>query len=129
MKKVELQIGEKFNYWTILSLSEFKSKKVTTETKVKIEKVKNEVEKCLSEFKFNEALKSVWDLIGYLDGYISNGRPWEWKENASQIISDCLLALDEIAELLNPFMPETSDKIKKAVAGQSSGPLFPRIDK
>ena len=27
MKKLELQIGEKFNYWTILSLSEFKSKK------------------------------------------------------------------------------------------------------
>jgi hypothetical protein len=27
MKKLELQIGEKFNYWTILSLSNFESKK------------------------------------------------------------------------------------------------------
>ena len=27
MKKLELQIGDKYNYWTILSLSDFVSKK------------------------------------------------------------------------------------------------------
>ena len=27
MKKIELQIGEKYNYWTILALSDFVSKK------------------------------------------------------------------------------------------------------
>ena len=114
---------------TLSAKPEFKSKKVTTETKVKIEKVKNEVEKCLSEFKFNEALKSIWDLIGFLDGYISNGKPWEWKDNASQIISDCLAALADIAELLSPFLPSTSDKIKQALKDKKSQPLFPRIDK
>jgi methionyl-tRNA synthetase len=112
---------------TLSAKPEFKTKKITSETKSEIEKTENQVKKYLAEFKFNEALKSIWDLIGYLDGYISNGKPWEWKENASQIISDCLAALDKISELLNPFLPETSEKIKKAVDSKKSEPLFPRI--
>jgi methionyl-tRNA synthetase len=108
---------------------EFKSKKITKLVDAGMKKTKKDVEKYLEEFKFNEALKSVWDLIGFFDGYISKEKPWEWGVNASQVISDCLYALEEVAELLNPFLPETSEKIKKALKDKKSENLFPKIIK
>jgi hypothetical protein len=30
--------------------------------------------------------------------------------------------------MIEPFIPQTSQKIKKLLAGQNSAPLFPRLD-
>ena len=95
-----------------------------------IEETKNtqkDCEKYLSEFKFNEALKSIWDLIGFCDKYINEQKPWEGRENAMQAISDMLFALGEISKMILPFLPETSEKIKKALINKKSEILFPRV--
>ncbi len=95
-----------------------------------IEETKNtqkDCEKYLSEFKFNEALKSIWDLIGFCDKYINEQKPWEGRENAMQAISDMLFALGEISKMILPFLPETSEKIKKALLNKKSEILFPRV--
>ena len=92
-----------------------------------IEEAKKNCAGALEKFKFNEALKIIWELIAWCDKYINDERPWEEKENAGQVISDLLFALQNIADLLAPFLPETAEKIKKTVKEKKSAVLFPRI--
>ena len=108
---------------------DFKLKEVSETAKAGVEKTKSEWGKNIKEFKFNEALKSIWDLIGFFDVYISKEKPWEWGVNASQVISDCLFALKEISNLLDLFLPVTAEKIRKAVESKKSEILFPRLVK
>ena len=117
---------------TIAMASKLKVK--SEKLKVKSEKLKNEIErvkkdskKFLDEFKFNESLKSIWELISFCDKYINEEKPWEGKENAPQVVLDVLLVLHEISDLLLPFLPETAEKIKKSVEAGTSEMLFPRL--
>ena len=105
-----------------------------------IKQTKANYQKALEEFKFNEALSVVWELIGLCDKYIDKEKPWENKnqilnrnkflasESKNQkVISDLLVSLENIAQLLKPFLPETSRKILDQLKTQKSEPLFPRL--
>ncbi|MCK4520676.1 methionine--tRNA ligase [Candidatus Parcubacteria bacterium] len=81
----------------------------------------------LDNFKFNEALEEIWKLISYCDRYIEKERPWEKSERQLLVISELLFALTNIAEMLEPFLPETSEKILKQIKAKKSKSLFPRI--
>ncbi len=93
--------------------------------------------KCLEEFKFNKALISIWDLISYCDRLIEENRPWDKKEGWEEVVVDLLAALGNIAQMLQPFLPETSEKIfiqlgvKSIAEGvfkiKKGEPLFSRI--
>ena len=112
---------------TLAQKNNFKKMSATKQIKKATEKSSKEYEKHLKEFKFNEALKSVWEIISFCDKYINEHRPWETKDNSFQVISDVLFALTVISDLLHPFLPETSEKIKKAIEIQKSEILFPKI--
>ncbi|MBU1045660.1 methionine--tRNA ligase [Patescibacteria group bacterium] len=96
--------------------------------KKEINRTKKDYERALGEFKFNEALKAIWELIGFCDRYIEQERPWEDTENKLPVINDLLLAIEEVAKLLEPFLPETSQKIITQLQLLESTPLFPRLD-
>jgi len=85
--------------------------------------------KALDEFKFNEVLISIWELISVCDRYIEKERPWEENKKQKEVISNLLFAISNIAEMLKPFLPETSEKIFCQLKTQKSEILFPRIDK
>ncbi len=82
---------------------------------LKIKETRKNYKKSLEEFKFNESLKVIWDLISFSDKYIDKEKPWEKKEDSTQVLGNLLVALDNIAELLKPFLPETSEKIIKEI--------------
>lgn len=88
----------------------------------------------LSEFKFNEAIGSIWKKITILDQYINQEKPWELIKTNSQklqgILAHCVDQIQEIGLLLEPFMPQTSRTIIEQFKGPkilSQKPLFPRI--
>jgi methionyl-tRNA synthetase len=83
--------------------------------------------KDLEEFKFNEALISVWDLVSFCDRAIEKERPWQESKNQKEVIGNLLAVIKEIAKLLTPFLPETSEKIIKQIKNKKSEILFPRI--
>src|SRR3989344_1682724 len=85
---------------------EFKEKKSGTDIKKAVLKTEKDCSGYLEEFKFNEALKSIWGLISFCDKYINKEKPWEGKSNLSQVVSDVLFVLDSISGLLSPFLPE-----------------------
>jgi methionyl-tRNA synthetase len=103
-------------------------KKITNpRLKKEIEKTWRNWRESLEEFRFNGALISIWDLISFCDGYIEKERPWEKSEKQLSIINDLLFALDHIARLLQPILPETSEKILKQLKTKKREILFPRI--
>ena len=117
-------MAEKLNFTTYnlqLTTQDSKFKKETDNTWEKYKKA-------LEEFKFNESLIAIWELIGFCDRYIEKERPWEKGENQKEVISDLLFALVNIAKMLQPFLPETSDKILERIKKVEKGkPLFPKI--
>ncbi len=92
-----------------------------------IDKTRKNYRKSLDDFKFNEALREIWKLISFCDRTIEKERPWEKSERQSLVISELLFALRNIAEMLEPFLPETSEKILKQMKTKKSKPLFPRL--
>ena len=81
----------------------------------------------LDKFKFNEALTSIWNLISFCDQYIEKERPWEESENQAKVIGNLLFTIDNIVRMLQPFLPETSEKIFKQLKTKKSETLFPKI--
>jgi len=98
------------------------------ELKTQINKTEGDYKKTLDNFQFDAALKSTWELIGFCDKYIEKEKPWEDIENKSSVINDLLFAIKEVAKLLEPFLPETSEKILEQLKTKQSKPLFPRIN-
>ncbi len=100
--------------------------------KKEIGKTQRDCRQALEEFKFNEALAAIWQLISRCDCYIEEEKPWLFdcardKEKIYEIIGNLLSAINEIAKLLEPFLPETSEKILKQLRSKKSQPLFPRL--
>lgn len=90
----------------------------------------HDIETLLSEFKFNEALFSIWTKISEADKLINQEKPWELSgEKAKAVLEDLVERIQQIAFNLQPFLPETAEKILKQFSGEikSAPPLFPRI--
>ncbi len=107
--------------------SDLPSKISDSELKKILNKTWENWQKALENFKFNEALISTWDLISFCDRYIEKKKPWEETEKKQTIIYDLQFAIKNIAEMLKPFLPETSEKIFNQLETKKSQPLFPRL--
>jgi len=92
-----------------------------------VKKTWGDYKKSLEKFKFNEALITIWDLIGFCDRYIEKERPWEKSKRQQLVIGDLLFVISQITEMLKPFLPETSEKILRQLRTKKPKPLFPRI--
>jgi len=104
--------------------STLSSDRVPSRMTGQIQNSKERVEKALENFQFNQALEAIWEVVHACDEYIDRERPWE--EDKEEVVSDLLLAIGEIAVLLKPFLPETSEKILKQLTEGKEENLFPR---
>lgn len=91
-----------------------------------------ELKKALDIFEFNKAMDIVWQKIGVLDARITAEEPFKVvklePEKGVALIKALVESLYEISYDLQPFMPETSEKIKVAVlANKKPENLFPRL--
>lgn len=89
----------------------------------------------LENCRFDRALDEVWEQVRGLNQYIDEQKPWEIskkgdKEHLREILAYQVSCLLEIAEMLQPFMPETALKIRHTfedgVIRKSETTLFPR---
>jgi methionyl-tRNA synthetase len=85
--------------------------------------------------KFDRALDDVWEQVRGLNQYIEEEKPWVIaktgdSEHLREVLAYQTSCLLEIAELLEPFMPETATKIRhvfeEGVIRTSEGTLFPK---
>jgi len=89
----------------------------------------------IEAFEFNRAMDGIWERIGHDDALIAIKKPFlgaksddvRVRNEALSIIKKLVRELHAIAIELEPFMPQTAEKIKKAIQeNKISEPLFPR---
>jgi len=118
---------------TLTDKNKIESKKPEKDILKTVEETKKNYCKAIEGFEFNEALDGIWKLIGFCDKYVNDNRPWELakidKKKLEQVLSNLLYCLSEISDLIAPFLPETSEKIKNQFKTGKSEILFPRIEK
>lgn len=81
-------------------------------------------------FQFNEALAAVWMHIKNMDKLLNEWEPWKKTGIAKHIYwTELIRGVRQIAYDLQPFLPETAEKILKQFFGKvkSQPPLFPRL--
>jgi methionyl-tRNA synthetase len=102
---------------------------ISNNIQIQINQTKKNYEKLMGEFKLYEALEEIWKLISFCDEYIEKEKPWGLtdKKKLEEILSNLLYCISEIADLIAPFLPETSEKIKEQIRKRKSEILFPRI--
>jgi methionyl-tRNA synthetase len=69
------------------------------------------IEAHLEDLAFDKALNEIFQFIDICNLYIQQKKPWETKDK--KIIYQLADAIKDIAILLSPFIPETSEKISK----------------
>ena len=93
--------------------------------------------KALDQYHFDKALDHIWEQVRGLNQYIEEEKPWELnkrgeKEHLQEVLAYQVSCLLEIAELLQPFLPETALKIRhvfeEGFIRLTEGTLFPRIE-
>ena len=91
----------------------------------------------IKDCKFDRALDEVWDQVRGLNQYIEEQKPWAIakqgdNDHLGEVLAYMASCLVEIAELLAPFLPDTSQAIKnifiEGVLRKPETVLFPRIE-
>jgi len=85
----------------------------TLEKKVK-EKVEK-IEKLLENAKFKTVTQEIVSIADLGNVYFNENEPWKNKDNQDAILYNCANICKTLAIVLQPFIPETSDKIWKQV--------------
>jgi methionyl-tRNA synthetase len=95
--------------------------------------IPNEFAELMNRFEIQKATDYLWSKITELDQEIQRTEPFKLVKidpaQAKELISEQVKKLYTIARMLNPMLPDTSQKIKNAVKANKSFsvPLFPRL--
>lgn len=85
----------------------------------------------LDDFQIDRALEYVWTIVREANKFIEDNKPWELAKNDEkkfiEVMQKLLSDLQIISDLLIPFLPETSQRIKIALEAKQAEPLFQRI--
>lgn len=96
----------------------------------------------MKNLEFNKAMDEVWVLVRAHNQYIENVKPWEIAKLAkeskdeenhlAEVLAHSASGILQIAKMLEPFMPETAEKINTIFASgvirdKEIGILFPKI--
>lgn len=89
------------------------------------------IESALANYRFDEALKVVWENVTETDQFINEEEPWKLSGKAlEKVLIHLVDHIRSLAVNLKPFLPETAEKIESQFKGpkiSSSSPLFPRL--
>jgi methionyl-tRNA synthetase len=76
-------------------------------------------------------LDYIWSIVKEDNKFIEDNKPWDLAKNNpekfQEVMQKLLSDLHLISQLLVPFLPETAEKIQKALETGQVEPLFQRI--
>lgn len=113
----------------------------------KVNHLYKEVGEGIERTSFKEALEKIFELVRFSNKYFDEQQPWiqvrEDAESCKQTLADCVYLIANLAHILTPFLPFSSEKVKKMINITESEwraffvpsrqlptvrPLFQRID-
>lgn len=70
----------------------------------------------IGDIKLNEALGSAFSLVYSADNYINESKPWILNgDDLKNVIINASFLINTFSDLIEPFLPETSEKIKAQI--------------
>lgn len=95
----------------------------------------------MQNLQFSNAIDEVWVSVRALNQYIERVQPWEIAKrretdteaeaHLAEVLSHAVATLNQIGDMLQPFMPEASAAIhatfKDGVVAADAQPLFPKL--
>lgn len=107
----------------------------------------DEVGRCIEAGSFKQGLEKVFGIVRFSNKYFDEQQPWiQIKEDpvsCRQSLTDCVYLIANLAQILSPFLPFSSSKVKKMINSTEEGwkpiivtpgelstvePLFVRIE-
>jgi methionyl-tRNA synthetase len=82
-----------------------------TENKLLKKLGEKDIEKKIENFEFDKALNEIFAFIDACNEYVQEKKPWETKDK--KVLYELKEAILRISDLLWPFMPNSSEKIKE----------------
>ncbi len=83
-----------------------------------------------NNFEFNLILENIWKRIKTLNKQVDDFAPWKkTSQERKEFLIRSLNEINQVGYDLQPFLPETAEKILKATMGKITKiiPLFPRL--
>lgn len=90
---------------------------------------KEKINSLMENFEFDKALNEIFAFIDSCNEYVQEKKPWETKDK--KVLYELKESILKIAELLGPFIPESSQKITKQFSNKEikkEAPLFVKVD-
>ncbi|MDP3727259.1 MAG: methionine--tRNA ligase [bacterium] len=106
------------------------------EVRAAVAEVSRRVTEDTERLKLHEALAAVWRAIAFTDRYLSKTKPWEIEDRSElgRTIGNAAYLVTTVGALLEPFLPETAERIGEQVRYRGGAfeikrgaVLFPRL--
>lgn len=113
----------------------------------KVNDLYGEVGRNIENTSFKQGLEKVFELVRFSNKYFDEQQPWkqihEDKESCKQTLANCVYLIGNLANILTPFLPFSSEKVNKMLNTLETSwnsflvqpqtlsnvePLFERID-
>jgi methionyl-tRNA synthetase len=95
--------------------------------------IREDIADLTENLRFDNALSEIWKIVQDLNAEIERNKPWELaktdQKKLSEVLSFVYQNLYGVAELLSPYLPETSKRMLKQLKDLEPEPLFPRLEK
>lgn len=120
---------------------------INLEIKTKVCQLYEEVGTLIMDGHFKNSLEKIFEFVRYANKYFDEQKPWiqinEAKHLCDNTMANCIYIISNLAQLLNPFIPFSSEKVKELlglnelrweeikispVSLNGIQPLFKRID-
>ncbi|NKE08005.1 methionine--tRNA ligase [Mesobacillus selenatarsenatis] len=105
-------------------------KMITKEIVDRVDLLYVETGRNIENTSFKRALEKVFELVRYANRYFDEQQPWKQvhknSEACKQTLADCVYIIANLANILTPFLPFSSEKVKGMlqVTSQSWEPLL-----
>ncbi len=101
-----------------LEINEFKNE-LSPDFEKKFQETEEKMNKAMEEYVLHDAISAPFEFTNFLNKEINTIEPWKLmkseSEKAKEILLDFLEALRRVNIILEPFLPETAEKIKKVL--------------
>lgn len=83
----------------------------------KVKYLYEETGRLIEEASFKQGLEKVFELVRYSNKYFDEQQPWKQihdnEESCKQTLADCVYLIANLAHILTPFLPFSSEKVKR----------------
>ncbi len=104
-----------------------KDRKAGGEIMKKVAATRRRVDSLMTDYEFKKALEEIWNLIHFMDRYIEKKEPWKESWDQEKTVFEMMYVCYKLHEMLEPFIPETAEKIKTQIEERKKEILFQKI--